>query len=127
MNGSYDPYPDFSPLYEPTSFSWWLFSDLINDIKEKEIPFDAAKDDVERQIRNIKQSTTAVFDKGMADEMDKICKDAVYQAHAKLKCSRDALIEVLEHELERLHENESKKRRYLQKLLECQKIEDETV
>lgn len=26
MNGSYDPYPDFSPLYEPTSFSWWLFS-----------------------------------------------------------------------------------------------------
>ncbi|MEE9336884.1 MAG: hypothetical protein V3U87_02280 [Methylococcaceae bacterium] len=26
MNGSYDPYPDFSPLYETTSFSWWLFS-----------------------------------------------------------------------------------------------------
>jgi len=26
MNGSDDPYPDFSPLYEPTSFSWWLFS-----------------------------------------------------------------------------------------------------
>ncbi|GEM_PF-6179444 len=26
MNGSYDPYPDFSPLYKPTSFSWWLFS-----------------------------------------------------------------------------------------------------
>jgi len=26
MNGSYDPYPDFSPSYEPTSFSWWLFS-----------------------------------------------------------------------------------------------------
>ena len=30
MNGSYDPYPDFSPLYEPTSFSWWLFS-FISD------------------------------------------------------------------------------------------------
>ena len=29
MNGSYDPYPDFSPLYEPTSFSWWLFSCLM--------------------------------------------------------------------------------------------------
>ncbi|MDD2661863.1 MAG: hypothetical protein PHY54_19640 [Methylococcales bacterium] len=26
MNGSYDLYPDFNPLYEPTSFSWWLFS-----------------------------------------------------------------------------------------------------
>ena len=30
MNGSYDPYPDFSPLYEPTSFSWWLFSPKAN-------------------------------------------------------------------------------------------------
>lgn len=29
MNGSYDPYPDFSPLYEPTSFSWWLFNIII--------------------------------------------------------------------------------------------------
>ena len=29
MNGSYDPYQDFSPLYEPTSVSWWLFSPLF--------------------------------------------------------------------------------------------------
>ncbi len=34
MNGSYDPYPDFSPLYEPTSFSWWLFSTAYGFIRD---------------------------------------------------------------------------------------------
>lgn len=27
MNGSYDLYPDFGPLYEATCFSLWLFND----------------------------------------------------------------------------------------------------
>ena len=41
MNGSYDPYPDFSPLYEPTSFSWWLFS--ADGFKLRPFMFDRVK------------------------------------------------------------------------------------
>lgn len=37
MNGSYDPYPDFSPLYEPTRFSWWLFSPVRLNIIQLEL------------------------------------------------------------------------------------------
>ncbi len=29
VNFKTEPYPDFSPLYEPTSFSWWLFSFIL--------------------------------------------------------------------------------------------------
>ncbi|MEQ1560290.1 MAG: hypothetical protein ABL933_15320 [Methyloglobulus sp.] len=35
-DGPTGPYPDFSPLYEPSSFSWWLFSIVVSSVAIKE-------------------------------------------------------------------------------------------
>jgi len=50
-NGSYDPYPDFSPLYEPTSFSWWLLNCHFHFLR------DLGKDLFDFEYRTIRRYT----------------------------------------------------------------------